>query len=564
MKKVLDKDLKIQLLISIAFLFMLSVFAPIEMYLTNRDEFWFDILTIMAPLLLQFLITVLLLNVLLLLLHMINERLYRLIIILLFCTMLILYIHGTFITGGLNKINGQGESIDEIYVLFSYFITGIIIAAVFFAFFKLHLKKTRIVIGKCSAVLICILLITSLGECFFYGGFSRKQKEYYSSYNDIMTYSSEQNVIIILLDYVDYKAFKQAIDTYEGYSGSNFLHDFDAYNNVMGAYPFTYFTIPLILTGELYTYQENFIDYLNKGFESSEFLNELKNDKYKIDIYEEKMGLFYYDLDDSIVKSFSNFAECKVKIKSYVDFLYQIDSLVLYRYLPYYIKNVDDVARINMSSTVGDSYDKEMFAWDNDRFYEKIKGDISVNKKKYFKFIHIEGGHPGFHLDRDLKETEKIISTTDDMKAFEAAYNEQLLGCCKLLDEYMEMLEKADVYDNSIIIVMSDHGYNAEFERSKNPILFVKGRNEHKEQMDEYNLPLSYVDIGEIMMNVLHGKTGNEIFDYRYLMQNRRYYSTGHFEFKNVGDYFEEHEQEADISKPLVDTGVTYVNQWNW
>ena len=55
---------------------------------------------------------------------------------------------------------------------------------------------------------------------------------------------------------------------------------------------------------------------------------------------------------------------------------------------------------------------------------------------------------------------------------------------------YLNKLREAGVYDNSVIIILSDHGYNIEGEAVKvaqknenetgrqHPILFVKGLNE--------------------------------------------------------------------------------------
>ena len=47
---------------------------------------------------------------------------------------------------------------------------------------------------------------------------------------------------------------------------------------------------------------------------------------------------------------------------------------------------------------------------------------------------------------------------------------------------YLEKLKKADSYDNSVIIIMSDHGYDEEGTEEygrQNPLLMIKGRNEH-------------------------------------------------------------------------------------
>lgn len=61
-------------------------------------------------------------------------------------------------------------------------------------------------------------------------------------------------------------------------------------------------------------------------------------------------------------------------------------------------------------------------------------------------------------------------------------YRSSLEASLTLTKAYLQKLKEAGVYDNSVIIVMADHGTNGEYYLEpmgrQNPILFVKGIGE--------------------------------------------------------------------------------------
>ena len=82
---------------------------------------------------------------------------------------------------------------------------------------------------------------------------------------------------------------------------------------------------------------------------------------------------------------------------------------------------------------------------------------------------------------------------------------------------YLEKLKEADSYDNSVIIIMSDHGYDEEGTEEygrQNPLLMIKGRNEHHD-MQISQAPISYDDLQSAYMRLLDGAKGDEVFDWK-------------------------------------------------
>ena len=94
-------------------------------------------------------------------------------------------------------------------------------------------------------------------------------------------------------------------------------------------------------------------------------------------------------------------------------------------------------------------------------------------------------------------------------------------GCLTITKSYLNMLKKNDVYDNSVIIIMSDHGEGLrsnDFQR-QNPILFVKGINEKHNKMITSQKPVHFSDLGDLYKDLLHDKKSTEVFN---IIPNKR------------------------------------------
>ena len=76
----------------------------------------------------------------------------------------------------------------------------------------------------------------------------------------------------------------------------------------------------------------------------------------------------------------------------------------------------------------------------------------------------------------------------------------------------MQMLKEANIYNNTCIIVMADHGQGSGF--NDNPILFIKGFNEQHE-MKINDAPISFDDLQEAYERLLNGTSSEAVFDYQ-------------------------------------------------
>ena len=83
----------------------------------------------------------------------------------------------------------------------------------------------------------------------------------------------------------------------------------------------------------------------------------------------------------------------------------------------------------------------------------------------------------------------------------------------KLVASYLDLLKQNNLYDNSVIIVTADHGYNkGERMGKQNPILYIKGINETNTIMNKSESKVSHIDLKDAYNMLLDGKTSKELF----------------------------------------------------
>jgi len=70
-----------------------------------------------------------------------------------------------------------------------------------------------------------------------------------------------------------------------------------------------------------------------------------------------------------------------------------------------------------------------------------------------------------------------------------------------LLDEFIGKLKELNIYDNSSIVILADHGY---YDYRQNSIFFVKGKNE-KHTFTISDKTVSFENLQEIYQNLANG-----------------------------------------------------------
>lgn len=479
-------------------LFLVLIVAPIEIYSANVDGFTYDIYDLLVMMFTVFLLASAAAFCGCLLLSIGPERLLLVISALCLSLFFALYILGNFFSGNLPPLDGSvvdwhlydsQRLISAIVCVLSF---SLVFALLFFLKKDKFQKASRYVCAFFGAMLLLSSVFTALS-----GSTARQKEDLSISSDHILEMSSDKNFIILLLDSISADAFQTALDSSPQYERT--FDGFTFFCNTVGAYPFTQQTIPFLFSGDWYENDESYYAYKINAYKSSPLFSSLEQLNYRMSLYEEDLPA-----SSACLQIFDN-ALCSdtFRFRVPVEFIKTQVKLAGLKYFPYDLKRFCLVAPDYLYANSQKQLNTDsVFSWDNSMFYETVNTQsINVIPDKCFKFIHLCGAHQPFMLDADMHYIENGTS-----------YEDCVLASLKLADAYLQKLKEADVFDNSVLIVMADHGY---YEDSRqNPLLLIKGAGE-THALETSDIPLSYEDFLPACQQLLSGAASADVFPWQ-------------------------------------------------
>ena len=535
------KNIMMVSILAFAISFMLYIYEPIFTYSSNIEDFWFDFKLMLPNIVIYFVALFLGVFILYTIIYFISYLLtkkdivFKTILALSFGAYIFTYIQGNYLIGSLPSLDGTTidwgthivDNIISVSIIVVLFIIEIILIK------KVKIDKT-LKINKWITIATFFMLLTSLVSSLLKPGVFREKIVATATNRNINNASSNKNFFIFLADAVDSVAFSTVLNESEEYQDT--FNDFTYYPDTVSAYTFTRDSMPFIFSGIWNENETEFNEYCNMAYNNSPLIKNLKDKEYDMNFYERE--ILWSDRNAAV---FSNIDIYNDKVDK-ITFGKQLTKYVLFKYLPYPLKKYSrietadfDICRIDEEG----SY----FSWRDDVAYENIKNNgINVLDKNYFQFLHIEGGHVPFDYDENVS----IIPEE------EGTYEQKLKATLNIIDAFIKRLKKYNVYDNSVIIVMADHGYWYNNNGRQNPFLYIKGIDEHHE-MYTSDIPVSYEDLIEIYKDLLEDKKSTELLSNIDKNRVRRFLYNGF----NGEDHMVEYEQRGKAwdKSATVETG---------
>lgn len=515
------KDWLPGVLMAAAISFLLFLYAPVDLYCSNIDEFWFDFDVLLRMAAMMFGISLVTLTLLYLLAAWIHPYLYRIGLAVGLAVLLITYVQGNFLVGNLPVLDGTSISWEDYSALQTESVILCIVVLTIVVLLFLLLKKQ--LFGKaCMYISTCLslmLLVTAITEVFGSDALEPKLKLQISTKNEFVM-SGEQNFVIFMLDAADSREFSYLLEQDPEYR--DIFADFTYYENTVGAYSCTRYAVPYILSGKWYECDTSFEEYMEDLYNTSPLIEELENRNYRIGLYEPDLHAQNND-----VLRFDNIFEAEFKVKSYLGMARQELKLVGYRYAPYWLKKycVLKQAAFDEQLEAGEGSGEITASMENRVFLDHLNaGGITVDDtENSFKFIHLEGAHSPYVYDAEVNIIDESQGT----------YAQNMEASVTLAERYLSALKKSGTYDNTAIIVMSDHGFNRDIDNADmgdNPfmrqcgLLLIKGVGETHDTMQISEAPVSYEDLQEAYRRLLDGAWSDAVFDCREGEQRDRRY----------------------------------------
>ncbi len=510
-KNSLDEKEKSWIFLSIAFGFMLCVFAPLETFFTNESEFWFGLIQLIPVLLIVFVAFSIILYALSILAKKSKAAMY--IYTFAFTLLLFFYIQGNYIPRNYGVLNGADIDWNS-YT--SYGVASIVLAVILlilwlFAVLKLKNKVYRV--GRFVCTVLVLLQIVTTGILYVQNNVMTKSDstDVIVTDNKIFDLSDKGNIIIFILDSFDSSVLRDMLDGNDGKKYEEIFTDFTYYPDTLGAYPTTKGSLPFILTGKWYENDKTYAEYVKDAYVDNEIYTALEDNDFSIGVYTSSQ---YVNPDSEM---YTNIEEGTYVISDYSSFTKKLYDLVAFNYMPHQLKkyfytSTEDFEDLKTSKKLKTSK-YGTYSMDDQTFYRNLSNEgLSTNDDgKSFRLYHVEGVHQPYTFDENLNSDENESYDIYD----EAA------GSFTLLQRYLDQLKENNIYDSSTIIVMADHGY---YNMTQNPLFMIKNAGEqHDFSVSERAMSWEYLS------NIFISLASGEVVDENYIYalnaekQQRRY-----------------------------------------
>lgn len=498
-------DILAAVCIPAALVYLLIVYGPSEIYASNRNEFWFDfpiMIKVAVPLFFLFCV---LLTVILLIVWKYNRRAFRILCAAVFCATVILYVHGVFMSGHVPPMDGTTPVWNEYSadMIISLLVTVLVIAV---TAVMLHLLNDA---GQILMTVISFLIAAALGIMniimVFTTNIMDQKLHYIISEEHYSELSPEKNFIIFLLDAVDSRAVQQQMaEETELYQEA--FTDFMFYPDTSGTYSFTQEAVPFIMNGKWFENQENFHDFQKNAMQESPLFQRLEREEWLIDYYDHDL---MYLTDYDTIGRYRNAYRYDTGFSSLTGYAEASLRLTLFKYAPYYLKPLIHFEPGEFLSLrkLPEGMVANDFDHGNVRFHEQMSNTgftLSDDFSPVFKFYHLDGAHTPFDYNEDFSVIEPG----------KGSYRTDVTVSMKTAAEFVQELRKTDVYDDTAVIIMADHGYgfeNTGLTERANPLLMVKGFHErHEFRISQ--APISFTDLQDLYTSLMGGNKEDEQF----------------------------------------------------
>lgn len=540
-KKTSKKYLIIALCFSIIAAFTLFIYEPLVMYSGNIDEFWFDLGILMSVTVWPFLITAGLLGVVYTLVFFITRKkplIFYIMEIVSFAGFIYFYIHGNFLTNILPTLYDEFINWWSSDFIIGHTISAVlfvvIIIMIIFSIKNFSAEKTAGYSFYVVMAFSVMMLVSFVATLTTPGIFVDKEVQSIATAKNIRKISTNKNFYILLVDCTDSEAFNSFIE--EKYQDD--FKDFVYYKDSAPGYSLTRDSIPLIFSGVYNKNEVQFNKFSTEAFDNSKTFAYLEGEGYSLNLYSE--DVVWNSKKSATVSNFSN------DISNYnkKSFLKQEVKYILYKYLPFAFKSFSRIESINFMLAIQRGSIDDVVDWKNMYYYENVLSeDSEETDEKLFQYVHIEGAHSPYDMDEDLNPIADGKGT----------YNQKIGAAAKIADLAVKRLKESGAYDNSVIVIMSDHGWH-----TRDAVLYVKGFDEKHSEMKVSDRQVSWADLDAVFVKLASGMVAEDAFgDIPTEGRKRYYYVNPYYDREPMVEYMLDGGRSYN-EEDWIKTGVEY------
>ena len=271
---------------------------------------------------------------------------------------------------------------------------------------------------------------------------------------NLMSFSRQGNVVILVMDMYQSNVFGEMVNRREPLMDK--LNGFTYFRNALSNYPVTSASIPAVLTGDVYDNSLPHSEYLRKIFRERSLFRSAFESGYSISVLPWIYNELYFPPEFGAAERGAN-----NNLAGQLLEMSRLADVALFLELPHGLKshiynggqwrvsrfiNGFRTAKAEGGFPLPDTTKREDIAFVN-RF---MSGADASGVKPAFKFYHLSGNHIPLDTNEELKAEKMEFNFQNSTRQGKAAL--------RLLAEVLDKMRAVGVYDNSLIIILGDHG----------------------------------------------------------------------------------------------------------
>lgn len=423
------------------------LFTPFTIYNGNIDEFSVSFPCILTFLALPALVTLFILSIIALSLP---KNMHRRYISIEFIFGMLIFIQGNIVVWNYGLLDGQSinwsEDVWRALVDGTLWVMLIVTSVLFYK----HIYK----IAVTASIVLFFLQLTLVISTGFQNQEIWKDNERFSlpisPPQGIYEFSSEQNVIHIILDNFQSTLFQEIIDEDPDYYSSA-LDGFTFFKETTGSFPTTYMSIPAILSGVNYKNDSPMAEFKDRILNGKTIVNTLYDKGYEMD-YVINSSLFLKGLYSNAYIIPNPYGITKPQAEQ-SNAILMLD-LVLFRHAPHYLKRIIYNNQLWYLQSLFSKLPYEgKWYFSHSAFLDDLIENMLVNRSKpVYKFVHLMTTHPPIVVNENCEYAGKVIPATREN------FKRQLKCSLKHIVAFLKKLKLLGIYHSSLIILNADHG----------------------------------------------------------------------------------------------------------
>ncbi|MBP3654096.1 MAG: hypothetical protein J6J04_01520, partial [Oscillospiraceae bacterium] len=358
------------------------------------------------------------------------------------------------------------------------------------------LLKNRRILNLIAGVVLALQVLTCVVLIAIGGTQDMIKTDDFSITNEeAFTLSDKQNVVVFLTDNFSSTLLEEIITEDTAYNEQ--FDGFTYFPDTSGGGCTTKGGLPFILTGMWNDNSLSYKDYLKQGYENNKLYSTLEELGYDSRLFVEKQ---YVDSSAAAIFENMEYEKTIVNEPMVMQLMYKLTAFTCF---PHYLKEFFWMYTGEFAEATISEEDSTHLTPDTAFYNSLMSIGLSTNSDYTgaYRFYYLNGPHAPYTMDENAQYSDN------------ATEMQQAKGSLKIVSDYIQQLKALGLYDDTMIVVLADHG-DWESEELFNPMLMVKPFASETDGITVSEAPISYVDLMPTFMEALTGEDcGTTIFE---------------------------------------------------